>query len=128
MYQAVRTIDRDTVLSRPHRNLLLKAGKAIGQLNTDVVRLQAENEQMSCRLNELERTKKRQRVVIDPNKLFADVENVKQAMDAAAKAKADWEATEPAIRAERAAMAAQKLQQQDMEFIWDLKDGVDVAN
>ncbi len=54
----------DATLSRPHRNLLLKAGKAIGQLNTDVVRLQVVNEPMSYRLNELERTKKRQRVIL----------------------------------------------------------------
>jgi hypothetical protein len=120
LYKASQALRGDETLSRSARILVLKAGKAIGKLHTDVATLQVQNEQLQVQLNDLEKGNKRRKVPLNSNKLFATVENVKAGLEAMAKQKAIYKAREPALEAQRTAAAVQKLQLEDMIVQWQL--------
>jgi hypothetical protein len=79
-----------------------------------------QNKQLQHQLNNLEKISKHKKVTIDPNLLFAEVENIKYTIDYIAHDKAHWEAREPAVEARRTAIAVQKLRIKEMTVEWQL--------
>src|SRR5262249_6963597 len=108
-------------LPRPERVILGKAGKAIGQLNCANALLQQENLALKRKLEDLEHNSKRQRVAKDPNKLFADIREIKAAIDHAAKQKERLAARKPEEEAKKAADAAAKASFEELCSSWQIE-------
>lgn len=91
--------------------MLGKAEKAIAKANTQVAQLKAEKQQLEHQLDSYKAaTRTRKRVQVDPNKLFADAEAIKAAIEKAAAIEAQKSNTTPEKEAQRAAAAARSLQ------------------
>ena len=120
IYKAAQALRTSSIIDRRHRLLLVKSGKAIGDLNSSLAAVQQENLQLKHKLEALESKGKRQKVVRDPNKVFDDILNIKAALDKAAEQKAIWEATKPEERAKKATAAARALDLNDMCSEWQL--------
>jgi hypothetical protein len=121
VYYATKGLCGGGSLPRVERTILAKAGKAIGQLNCTNALLQQENLALKRKLEDLEHKTKRQRVAKDPNKLFADIREVKAAIDRAAEQKARLEARKPEEEAKKAAEAAAKASFQELCSEWQIE-------
>jgi hypothetical protein len=108
-------------LSRPARNLVQKAGKVIGKLTIVNAQLEAQNAQLQHQLKNLGGTSKRKKVALDPNELFASVETIRHSMDEMARAKAIYEAREPAREARKTAIAVQNMTIEEITVEWQLE-------
>src|SRR5207253_697478 len=84
LYHAVQQLNGMATLSRTHRLVLRKAGKAIDRLNV----IQAEQEAMiqsqKTQIENLQIEKPRKRVPVDLNSRFANIRIIQKAQDEAA--------------------------------------------
>jgi hypothetical protein len=108
-------------LSRPTRNLAQNAGKAIGKLTIVNAQLEAQNAQLQHQLENLGGTSSREKVALDPNELFASVETIRHLLDEMARAKAIYEAKEPAREARKTAIAVHNMTIEEMTVEWRLE-------
>jgi hypothetical protein len=121
LYYATQGLCGGSSLPRAERTVLAKAGKRIGELNCANAKLQQENSSLKRKLEDLEHNTKRQRVVKDPNKLFADIREIKAAIDHAAKQKELLAARKPEEEAKKAAEAAQKASFDKLCMQWQIE-------
>ena len=89
-------------------------------LNTSVATLLYENERHTAQVSELERKKKCKKVAIDPNKQFAWIDDIKEALDAAKEQEIQWQARQPELEAKAASEVAAKLALEDMCIEWQI--------
>lgn len=73
--------------------------KAVGDLATQNAFLQSQNRKLETIVAELESKRAKKKIPINKNALFADIENVKTAMDEVVAKKAEMEAGQPEIEA-----------------------------
>tara|TARA_R110002003_G_scaffold853_2_gene21702 strand:- start:2227 stop:3540 length:1314 start_codon:yes stop_codon:yes gene_type:complete len=84
LYKARQLLGRSEKLTRSTRLLLGKAGKAISAANTRAAELQASNQRLQYKLDQLKIKKPRKRIRPNPNERFSNVEAIRAAMDQAA--------------------------------------------
>jgi hypothetical protein len=87
---------------------LQKAEKARGQLTSQQAKLQATNRRLEHQLEELKSKKRKTKITVDPNTLFANVDRIKQALEQASKAKVEAEAQKPQQIATKATTLGQR--------------------
>jgi hypothetical protein len=111
LYTAQQTILRTEQLSRPVRTVLAKAGKAISKANIRAAGLEAEIKRLQAQVDTIKPSKKRKRVVQDPNQRLLEVEEIQRAISQAAAefAKTTTVAAEKAAAKAAAAAAAVTL-------------------
>ena len=83
LYFAQQDVQKLEDLGRRTRILLQKAGKALATANTRAAGLEAEKRRLEHQLQTAHSQRRRKRVQVDPNQRFAEVESIRQAMQAA---------------------------------------------
>jgi predicted ribosome quality control (RQC) complex YloA/Tae2 family protein len=99
IHESIKYLDH---LTRDQRNILQKAKKALGQLTAEQAKLQAANGRLKNQLEELKSKKRKKKITVDPNTLFANVDGIKKALEEASKTKAEAEARKPQGPAKKA--------------------------
>jgi len=89
---------------RETRAILRKAGKRIGQLSAQNAVSESKIHSLESQIEELRCPKTRERVAVDPNTRFANIDAIKKAMDEAAEQEARIKAREPEKEAKRRQM------------------------
>lgn len=123
-------------LSRDQRTVLYKVQKALGQVTAEQAILQATNRRLQFQIKELESKKKKKKVTLDPNTIFANVESIKHSLEEAEQArivaeagkvkiaerKPQKKAKEPLAEEEalRTSKALQKTRMEACMFQWEL--------
>jgi hypothetical protein len=100
-------------------HLLQEAINSIDYLNTQHVVLQAQNDGCKASLQSYTE-KRRKRVQVDPNTLFANIETVIQAQRAQALIEASLAGTQPIIDAKNASEAIMMYEQAELQSTWQL--------
>jgi hypothetical protein len=85
IYESINQLDN---LTRDQCNILQKTKKALG-LTSKKAKLQAANRRLEHQLGGLQSKKRKSKITVDPNTLFANVDRIKQALEQASKAKAE---------------------------------------
>jgi hypothetical protein len=91
---------------------LQKAKKALGQLAAEQAKLNAANRRLENQLEELKSKKRKTKITIDPNTLFAHVDRIKQALEEVSKAKVLAEARKPQQIATKATTLGQREEEE----------------
>jgi hypothetical protein len=107
-------------LPREARVILHKAGKAIGRANTRAAGLEAKITQLNYQLEKLQHKKPKKRIMLNANTQFANIENIKKALDEAAAAKAHEATKDHEREAQKAAAEIAASSLQAMSFEWQL--------
>ncbi|KAI0993107.1 hypothetical protein K3495_g15077 [Podosphaera aphanis] len=81
LYRSQKLLKRDVNLGRSTRYLLAKAGKAISRGNTEIAQLRASNARLQAQLDQHRINKLKNRIQINSNERFKDIEAIKLAMD-----------------------------------------------
>ena len=80
---------------RETQTMLKKAGKRVGQLTAQNAVSESKIHSLESQIEELRCPKTRERVAVDPNTRFANIDAIKKAMDEAAEQEARIKAREP---------------------------------
>lgn len=107
-------------LTRDQRMAFQKASKALGNITTIAAKLQAEKRSLEMSVEELESKRKMKKLTVDLNSQFANVENIKRAIEEAKAAEARAARRQPEEELKR---VSRKLEQSNMEscmFEWQL--------
>lgn len=123
-------------LTRDQRTVFQKTQKALGKVTAQYGLLHATNQRLQLQLNELERKKKKRKIILDPNTMFANVESIKKSLEEAEKARREAEMEKARIADKRALAKAkepsaeatasstsrtlQKAQMESCMFQWEL--------
>jgi len=120
-------------LTRDQRTVFQKAQKALWEATARHGILHATNKHLQQQLTELESKKKKGKVILDPNTIFANVESIKPSLEEAEKVRIAGEAEKARIAArakekepsseEAALRTSRNLQRAQMEscmFQWEL--------
>lgn len=120
VYAAYQSLLQVETLSRSVRTVITKASKAISKANTRAAGLEAENRCLKQQLADLQPQKKRNRVEIDPNQRFADVEQIMSAINQAAEEDAEEAICPVRKQAVKAAQEATQASFENMCTQWQL--------
>ncbi|KAL1957865.1 hypothetical protein VTO42DRAFT_5430 [Malbranchea cinnamomea] len=112
--RAIRELDKQGKLDRSERRFFQKTARLVGQLAAQQAGLESTINKLA---NELQ-DKKKKRVQVDPNTRFANIQQIKEALDAAAAQEAHLQQRQSEIEAERAAEAALQAGLDARTFEW----------
>jgi hypothetical protein len=104
IYESVKSLGP---LTRDQRTVFQKAQKALGEATAQHATLHAKNRRLHLRIEELESKRKKKKVIMDPNTVFANVESIKRSLEEAERARVVQEAEKARI-AEKKALAKAK--------------------
>ncbi|KAG0132722.1 DDE superfamily endonuclease-domain-containing protein [Tuber indicum] len=99
IYEAVKTLGP---LTRGQRTAFQKVGKALGEVTMQLGQLQATNRQLQLHVEELEMKKRKKKVVLDPNRVFANVDSIKRSLEAEETARVEARAKKARIAEKKA--------------------------
>ncbi|KAG0636260.1 hypothetical protein HOY80DRAFT_1055092 [Tuber brumale] len=123
-------------LTRDQQTVFQKAQKALREAAVRASILYATNERLRIQIDQLESKKKKRKVILDPNTIFANVESIKRSLEEAEKARGEAEAEKAKIAEKKAQAKAkepsleeaalrtsrnlQKAQMESCMFQWEL--------
>jgi DDE superfamily endonuclease/Tc5 transposase DNA-binding domain len=117
LLKAIQTVSNEEAISRPVRHLLAKTSKAFDTLHhrhsedsLQIEALQKKNDELAA--------KRKKKVAIDCNQVFADITRIKAAQEEADRQRKTWEEQDRAAEARRTAnaMLAKQIAQFQHEF------------
>jgi DDE superfamily endonuclease/Tc5 transposase DNA-binding domain/helix-turn-helix, Psq domain len=116
-YSSLRSISQQESISRPVRILLQKTGKAIDQFHVQQAVAEQKLSAYEMKISELHQ-KKRRKIPIDANKLFASIETIKAVQDEQQRHQDEWDSKDRAREARKTAneMIARDITQFQHQF------------
>jgi hypothetical protein len=119
----IRTQYRDIVSDRDLRTIVNKTAKAIDQLTWENTSKSLEIRRLSVLLEHV-RPAKRVRVIVDSNKTFASIREIKEAQDRAEARQAQWNQIDREEEAQIASIALSEARLESLYHQWHLIDDV----
>jgi len=94
--------------TREQQTVFQKAQKALCQVTAQYGLLHATNQRRQLQLNELKSKKKKRKIILDPNYMFANVASIKKSLKEAEKAQREAEMAKARIAEKRALVKAKE--------------------
>lgn len=121
LYIVLQSLRKRKGIDKETGFIFTKASKAISKLNAQQALSQHTIQTQQIRLQQLQSTKTRKRITVDPNTRFANIEQIRKAQAERAAAEEAIELRKPLFDAKKAADAMLNVTLQACQFDWQLE-------